>query len=139
MMKATQLEVNPKSPLDTLIEQFAQWRNTRSSRRESTPKHLQQSAVTLLRDYRKSHVIKALGINSTILKNWQNPKPEDPAVSVFIPVNLASLSEGAARLEFTLAYSQGSEITVKGLFSAAQLSAVCQGLRPSMKPLGEGL
>ena len=135
-MNITQIEEKPKSSLDTLAEQFAQWRNTRSNRRAPTPKHLQQSAITLLRDHRKSHIIKALGINSTIFKTWQASQSEIPVANAFIPVSLAGLSENTSQIEFTLAYDQGLEITIKGLFSTAQLSAVCQGLRPSAELFG---
>ena len=135
-MNVTQIEENPKSSLDTLAEQFAQWRNTRSNRRQPTPKNLQQSAITLLRDYRKSHIIKALGINSTILKSWQASQSEDSVANAFIPVSLAGSSEDTSQIEFTRAYDQGLEITIKGSFSTAQLSAVCQGLRPSTELIG---
>ena len=63
--------ISPSASLTSLAEQFTQWRTTRSSRRSPVPTVLRQQALDLLSVYAKSQVIKALGINSTMLKNWQ--------------------------------------------------------------------
>lgn len=66
--------MNPSRPnhAPSLIDvqlAFEHWRSHRTSRR-STPEHLRTLAVELLEDHRPSIVYKALGLNSTTLKQW---------------------------------------------------------------------
>lgn len=66
--------MNPSRPdhAPSLIDvqlAFEHWRSHRTSRR-STPEHLRTLAVDLLEDHRPSTVYKALGLNSTTLKQW---------------------------------------------------------------------
>ena len=117
----------PGSPLDTLAEKFSQWRASRASRRTAVPTSLRQQAIELLKDYRKSHVIKALGINNTMLKNWQEQKAESSASGTFVSLNVATPAEEPA-LALTLINAQGATLQIKGNFSLPQLTAFAQGL-----------
>ena len=118
---------NPASPLDKCADKFTQWRATRENRRTPVPASLRQQALDLLNDYRKSHVIKALGINNTMLKNWQGKETDSPPATPFIPLKTET-TETASPLALTLSDSQ---LHVTGNFSLAQLTAFAQGLCPT--------
>ena len=122
-------ESTPVSPLDALAEKFTQWRAARANRRTAVPTPLRHQAIELLKDYRKSHVIKALGINNNMLKNWQGQHTEPPASDTFVSLNVA-MPATEPNLAFTLTYSQGATLHIKGNFSLPQLTAFAQGLCP---------
>lgn len=122
-------ELTPNSSLDALATQFSDWRASRANRRTSVPEDLRNQALELLKSYRKSHVIKALGINSNMLKNWQERNVSLLPSNTFISLKTET-SPTTPIFELTLTYSQGDEIRLKGDFSLAQLTAFAQGFRP---------
>lgn len=115
------------SPLESLATQFTQWRAARASRRTPVPLVLRQQTLALLGSQPKSHIIKALGINHSMLKNWQTQASEPSPANHFIPcpTEVAAL---APALAFTVTASHGATLTITGDFSPAQLAAFAQGL-----------
>ena len=130
-------EETKATPLAELSAQFAHWRATRDSRKSRVPTHLRTQAVRLLKHHKKSHVIKALGINSTMLKSWQ-PQSETPATpsiahDAFIPLPIQQEPDHSDTVEVRLSNPQGIELSLKGHFSIAQLIALSQGLQSSIE------
>jgi hypothetical protein len=63
--------MHPNEPLNlqALQDELNQWRSTRTTHR--IPSKLKARAVELLKDHKVSTVINTLGINSKMLKQWQ--------------------------------------------------------------------
>ena len=57
--------------LDAAQQAFGHWRSTRTQR-GSTPKALRVQAVSLIGEYRRSHICTALWINDQALKQWEH-------------------------------------------------------------------
>lgn len=93
--------MKPKTQLDTLAEQFAHWRATRGTNRQ-TPSHLAKAALELTDAYSKSEIIQALGINNHALKRWErlfNPPPVDQAFVELTDPNSAHSKPVPLRLQ----------------------------------------
>jgi hypothetical protein len=134
-MKVAAAQANPQTSLAEVKAQFTHWRTTRESRRVPVPESLKVQALNLLKHNKTSHVIKTLGINSSMLKSWQADQVPKPLASnsTFVPVQIPESSQDSI-VELKLSYGQGVELCVKGEFSLTQLITLAQGLRPSMEP-----
>lgn len=134
-MNSTHPVSQPSLPpeLSALAAEFKAWRTQRPSRRTPIPDALRHEAVSLLDRCRRSHVIKALGINSTTLKAWQSLEVATEEQPLFVPLSIASTSEAAQppSLELTLSNRAGQKVILQGSFSAAQLALVAQALSSS--------
>lgn len=137
----TQDSPTPHLSLDELADQFSHWRMTRKGQRTAVPQYLRDATLRLQAHYKISTLIKKLGINTTMLKNWQESKIKTPSSQTFVPLHVKSPVDAqstqpstlspSSSLEFTLTYAQGAQITLKGDFSLQQLTAIMQGLHPS--------
>jgi len=71
--------------LESLSSAFAHWRTQRLSLSSPVPLVLQQHAIELLQIHSKAEVIKALNINHSMLKRWQQQEtPVDTSACEFI-------------------------------------------------------
>ena len=118
------------SALDTLAEQFSQWRATRPYRSAPVPLALRQQAFELLNHHPRSQVVRALGISTAMVRNWhaQCAGGSQPPSFVSLPTEGSTPEAARAPISFTLTYAQGMPLEVKGCFSPAQLAAFAQGL-----------
>ena len=57
--------------LDAAQQAFEHWRHTRTQR-SPTPEALRVQAVSLIGEYRRSHICTALRINDQALKQWEH-------------------------------------------------------------------
>ena len=116
--------------LNALVADFHAWRAQRPSRRTPIPDALRSKAVALLDSCRRTHIIKALGINNTMLKSWQNPDVAASSPTAFVPMSLLADSEpdNASPMAVTLINPLGQQVTLAGDFSAAQLALMVRAL-----------
>ena len=127
---------SPQSDLEHCAEQFAQWRAERAHRREAVPETLRKQTVALLAHHRQTHILKALGINSNMLRRWRDESLEEtlPPSSGFIeltgdePVRAA-----ASALSLNLDYGDGRVCRIEADFSLSQLTAFARGLSPFVR------
>ena len=113
--------------LDAVSALFQQWRNQHTGRRTETPLELRTQALALLESHPRSHVVKALGINHTMLKQWQMSTTPADSASAFLPVSLPTALPQATR-ELTLVFGNGSQATLRGDFSLTELTTLLRGL-----------
>ena len=119
--------VPSKNKLDAVSALFQQWRSQSVCRRTETPLELRTQAVALLQDYPRSHVVKALGINHTMLKQWQANPVAAQSSPAFIPLSVHRVSPPTA-CELALDFGNGSQATLRGDFSLAELTTLLRGL-----------
>ena len=81
---------DPKIALASLKVQFDMWRKVRKNRRDSIPDIMRKRAIALIKTHRKSHIIKACGINSNMLKCWQKELIAADEAATFIPLPVAA-------------------------------------------------
>ena len=87
--------------LASLTERFNHWRLTRGKSR-LTPPELIKLAVDLIGDYPRSEIVKALGINSSMLSRWESQYLSTPQF-VELPTTDASLTQAdTLQIEITL-------------------------------------
>ncbi len=77
----------PPSSLEQLSEQFARWRQTRSSSQQATPLSLRQQAVKLKDAYPKRLIVTSLGINHSTLKRWSAEQLQPHQRSTFVELD----------------------------------------------------
>ena len=115
------MSVSEPLTLESVATAFVDWRSHRAHRREAVPIALQQQAVALLEHHKQVEVLRALQINSKMIKRWrQSHAPE--TVPQF--VNLASAMPISSDLRITLCHPQGGHMEIFGALDAAQLSAL---------------
>jgi len=124
--------------LKSVADAFHEWRSNRKGGSNRTPEHLKQQALELLEHHRVSHVIDALGLNSTTIKAWKNKRDGHSDIAqdvtfVTLPSVISDTPNDARadRLQITLRINHGAKITISGAVSPVQLTAIVQGL-----PLG---
>lgn len=131
-MNSTSRKTQPIHPpeLTALAADLHAWRGQRSSRRTPIPDSLRDRAVALLDRCRRTHIIKALGINSAMLKTWQNQGATAPAHTAFVPLTLPSepIPTDSSPMAVTIANQLGQQVTLQGGFSATQLALVVRAL-----------
>lgn len=127
------------SELSALTAEFKTWRAQRLSRRTPVPDDLRRKALSLLNLCRRSHIIKALGINSTMLKAWQSQAFAVTEQTEFVPLKFVSAAESGQppALDLTLSNRAGQKVSLKGDFSAAQLVLIAQALSDSAQELAQ--
>ncbi len=111
--------------LESLSSAFAHWRTQRLSSSSPVPLVLQQHAIDLLHIHSKAEVIKALNINHSMLKRWQQPAlPVDTARCEFIDLlGETPKTPPHDTLQVTLRNGQGSEMKITGI-TLSQLSTL---------------
>lgn len=121
--------------LSALRAEFKTWRAQRLSRRTPVPDDLRRKALSLLNLCRRSHIIKALGINSTMLKAWQSQVSAPTGQTEFVPLNVVSAAESVqpSSLDLTLSNHAGQQVILQGDFSATQLALLAQALSGSLQ------
>lgn len=108
--------------LEQVTDLFNEWRQTRQSNRERTPEALQQQAVALEGDYRRSQIITALGLNHTQYMTWHRRWSQ-----ALQPVTFLALPPAEDLASLVLHHPSGVRLTLNGALSASQLSAVVRG------------
>ena len=126
---------SPQSDLEHCAEQFAQWRAERAHRREAVPETLRQQAVALLAHHRQTHILKALGINSNMLRRWRDAALEATVPSsAFIELTTDEpVRAAASALSLNLDYGDGRVCRIEADFSLSQLTAFARGLSPFVR------
>lgn len=132
---------HPASPpsvhpeLSALAAEFKAWRAQRPSRRTPIPHDLRRKALSLLNLCRRSHIITALGINSTMLKAWQGEVPAPAGQTEFVPLNLVSAADSVQppSVDLTLSNHAGQKVMLQGEFSGAQLALIAKALSGSTR------
>ena len=117
--------------LESIASAFDHWRNTRSSRKMTVPEHLREQAIELLNRYKPSHVIAALKINHSMLKQWRRndntsaPTPTPAFVTLANEVDVPT-PDLASTLKISLRHSFGHEMSMRGEITPVQLRALVQ-------------
>lgn len=99
--------MNPKIDLDTLTQQFAQWRST-PGRGRIIPSHLAKAVLEIADDYPKGKIFQALGINSNTLKRWENQYRPQTIGSEFVELTeppQSDLNPPKSGLQIEVSYS----------------------------------
>ncbi len=126
--------VNPLS-LETVSTAFNDWRRHRTSSRGRIPLVLQKQAIELLAYYSKSQVLKALHVNHSMLKRWQQ---QEMAATECAFIRLTPESPAASAqpsLQVTLRNINGGELTITGM-TLAQITTLATHFTA---PAGESL
>ena len=112
---------------------FEHWRLKRSSSRQPTPSHLRALAVALLERHIPFTICKALGVNSSVLKQWalDDACGEDQLAFVALPVEPEAMATKTAVADFTvlIRLPNGVEIDVLSGFSLNHVLSVANSLR----------
>ena len=134
---ASHSSVSPE--LNALTAEFKTWRARRLSRCTPVPDNLRRKALRLLGRCRRSHIIKALGINSATLKAWQRQDVALAGQAEFVPLNWVNAAEASPppSLGLTLSNHAGQAVMLQGDFSAAQLALIAQALSGSARELAQ--
>ena len=119
--------MNTKPTLESVVSDFHQWRQNKTSPRNRIPEELKQKAVTLLMDMSSGKIIKALGISSTMLKSWSGANTKNNASTATIDfVSLPVEPQPAINNnnDFTLNFTQpnGNHWCLQGDINVAQLN-----------------
>ena len=108
--------------LESVASAFVDWRSHRAHRREAVPIALQQQAVALLEQHTQAEVLRALQINSKMIRRWrQTHAPE--TVPQFVTLTESALP-ASSDLRITLSHPQGGRMEIAGALDAAQLAAL---------------
>jgi hypothetical protein len=107
--------------LETIQQQFEQWRNHRAKNRERIPTHLWQAAAQLCQTHSISHVCRQLRLSFTELKKRVSSATRSQ--SRFMEIDLGSLA-GGWRLECD--HPNGAKLRLSG---SGQVPAVEMLLR----------
>lgn len=76
------MNIAPQLSLSELQHAFAHWRQRRQPR--SVPEELRQQALGLLLRHSRTELIRALGINYSMLKRWQSLRAGSSITSDFV-------------------------------------------------------
>ena len=99
--------------LEVVVKQFNEWRSTRGKAR-LTPPNLIHSALGLIGAYPRNEIVKALGINSSMLSRWQVEQSKISDTPQFVELPRAvdtPKSPDGIQLEMTV---KGSSLIVSG-------------------------
>ena len=116
-----------------VVTAFEQWRKTRSSRNNATPKPLRKQAVLLYRHYSSSRITEALKISGGQFKQWYNDYQSliEPIDFVQLPVTLSpqinDVEEGEVKLE--LSFPQGEQLKLSGKITPTLLAILIKEMR----------
>jgi len=113
--------------LEAVSTLFQQWRSQSAGRRTETPVELRTHALALLQEYPRSQVVKALGINHAMLKQWQAAARPADTRAAFVVLSTPGAASHPLR-ELTLAFGNGSQATLRGEFSLTELTTLLSGL-----------
>jgi len=97
--------MNPQYSLETVAENFRQWRETRQSNRETTPKYLQEQVSALQTQHKAITIRNSLNISSAAFNRWcssHKTHQQSPAGQSFISISPEELSASEAQKESTV-------------------------------------
>ena len=131
-------QIDPLGPSPSLIDvqlAFAHWRKTRSIR-GSTPRRLRVLAANLLKQHNAMIICKALGVNSTALKQWAlliEDKSDTKQISAgFITLPLdGEPAQHAEPCSLTIRLPNGVQVCAHGQYTLAQVFAAASELGAS--------
>jgi hypothetical protein len=115
------MQTNDKPSLQVLQDDLNQWRSTRTTRH--IPPKFKTRAVALLKNHKVSAVIDALGINSKMLRQWQQqPVPSELPEPNFVSLPVISacdISHNTLMLALKISVStpEGSGLSLEGNLS----------------------
>lgn len=122
----------PQNPLSDDLTQAAKalnhWRNLRPNRQAPLPHALRRQILALADRYPIARLVKALRINHSMFKRWQQQEAETLS-SDFI--ELATPSETpihATPLSFKVRHPAHTWLHIEGTFTASQLQTVMAAL-----------
>lgn len=110
---------------------FEHWRSMRTLR-QPTPEHLRSLAAALLKDHVPFTICKALGVNSSALKQWASQAPKTITTSfVALPEEPQPTVENTKVLDPAVLISlpNGVQISVRQGFSLTQVLAAASSLK----------
>jgi hypothetical protein len=120
--------------LQSLTEAFAHWRKTRSHIRSPVPQDLRRQVIDLLDQHTASRIVEATGIRYNMLRRWQQDLCPVQTDSAFVALPL--LKKGVAPTpdsSITVSLASGQQVTLQGLFSPEQLTALMRGVVEGME------
>jgi hypothetical protein len=97
--------MNPQYSLETVADNFKQWRETRHSNRETTPKSLQKQVAALHKQHKAITIRNALNISSAAFNRWcdaVNTPQEASSCPSFIAISPEDLKVREAQKERTV-------------------------------------
>ena len=112
--------MNFPSSLEQTAAEFDAWRQNRGSGSIAFPVHLRKKAVSLLANYTKNQVVKALKLNHAMLKQWQQPYGKDQSPQ-FVSLNDVTSGHQDAAVQIHLSHPNGTQMQFNGTFTGNQL------------------
>jgi hypothetical protein len=94
--------MSPQYSLKTVAANFKQWRETRHSNRETTPKSLQKQVASLQKQHKAIAIRNALNISSAAFNRWcktYNTQQEELSSQSFINISPEELRVSEAQKE----------------------------------------
>lgn len=123
------LDTQPTA-LETVIQHFQHWRQTRVHQHEDTPVALQKMAVQLLATHRATDIMEALNINSRALKRWRQQNELNSCENAFValPTPPTALNSGSQMSPVTLQLPNGMAIAFSDAVCMEQLARLIRCL-----------
>lgn len=94
---------------------FADWRATRR-KREHTPPHLIEQALSLVGQYSKREITQHLGINHGMLDRWQRNRSSSVPAFIDLTPSLKPFNETTA-VAVGVEFSNGTQVKLTGTTS----------------------
>ena len=97
--------MNKQYTLESVTANFKQWRETRRSNRETTPRNLQKQVASLQNHYKPIIIRNALNLSSAAFTRWckaYNTDQQAPPKQSFITISPEELSVSEPQQESTV-------------------------------------
>lgn len=126
---------NSALTLESVQANFSLWRSQRLNNGRITPDTLRQQALELCKQFPKAQVVKALGLNYSAIKEWEQSLSEEELEPIhFVTLErpesnpkVSSKITAAHINQVTLRSAQGMQLEMNGL-TTEQLCAVVSTL-----------
>jgi transposase-like protein len=120
--------------LEAVQAEFQHWRANKAGPKTRIPAQLKQRAVDLCESYSSAKIIKALGINSSMLKNWSKQpassnEPSNGAIEfIALPMEENKSQIKADPLHLELVQPNGNQWRLQGNVTTSQLDVFVTAL-----------
>jgi hypothetical protein len=97
--------MSPQYSLETVAANFKQWRETRHSKHEVTPKNLQKQVAALQKQHKAITIRNTLNLSNTVYKRWceaYSTHKEAPSDQSFISISPEELTLSETQSENTV-------------------------------------
>jgi len=117
--------------LQIIKEEFESWRESRPGIKSPTPDYLKSRALSLVGQYKKQDICRALNINHRALKSWEREISKEDNSFVTLPPTESSsvdLSSNASPLSIKIRTPQGFECDLSGTIQPIYLAQLLEAL-----------